>query len=50
MPTNTYTVKFKLEGGATVTKDIVASHEGDAAVRAIRKFKAKEVLSIRKKK
>ena len=49
MPTSTYSVKFKLEGGASVTKDIVASSEGDAAARAVKKFKAKEIVSIRKK-
>lgn len=48
MPTSNYSVQFKLAGGAKVTKVIAASHEGDAAARAVRKFKAVQVLKIRK--
>jgi len=48
MPTNSYRVIFKLEGGARVTKTILASSEGDAAVKAVKMFKAKEILIIQK--
>lgn len=48
MPTSNYRVTFKLAGGAKVTQTISASHEGDAAVKAVKKFKATEVLKIRK--
>jgi hypothetical protein len=50
MATNSYQVQFKLEGGAKVTKTILATSEGDAAVRAVKKFKATEVLRIKKVK
>jgi hypothetical protein len=49
MPTNSnYKIQFKLEGGARVTKTILASSEGDAAAKAVKQFKAKEVLKIKK--
>lgn len=43
-----YSVTFKMAGGATVTKNIVASCEGNAAARAIAKFKAVKVTKVRK--
>lgn len=46
----TYVVTFKLAGGATVTKNIVSSCEGNAAARAVANFKAVEVTKIRKLK
>jgi hypothetical protein len=48
MPSSKYQVRFKLLGGATVTKVLTASNEKDAANRAVKTFKAVEILSIKK--
>lgn len=48
MPTEKYQVKFKLLGGATVTKVILASSEKDAKKRAIQKWKASVIIKIEK--
>lgn len=41
-----YQVTFKLAGGARVTKDILATCEGNAAARAVANFKAVQVIKI----
>lgn len=43
-----YKVKMRLPGGATLTKDIVATSEGQASERAIKKFNAVAVMEIKK--
>lgn len=43
-----YRVTFKLEGGATVTKDILAACEGNAAAAVVARFKAKAITKISK--
>lgn len=50
MPKSKYSVQFRLAGGALVTQTILAAHEGDAAAKVVKKFKATEVLKIRKVK
>ena len=48
MPTEKYSVQFKLAGGAKVTKIIQAASVKDATTRAVKKFKAKEILEVRR--
>lgn len=50
MPTSVYQVKFKLLGGATVTKNFNVANERDASSAATKIYKATRIISIKKVK